>query len=170
MSLLTWAVAAVIEDPVGRILLCQQSQGHRLWGLPGGKVRHGESPIKAAIRDIREEIGRDVELAHLLGLYHLTGDGCGDDLPDLLVHVFRGRLDGEATVNAPGRISRLAWHEPEALPHPMTAVTRAALGDAGRGHAGVLRHVQRDREPDVPEAIDAPMAPVGGLVAPAPMR
>src|SRR5262245_9045859 len=52
MSLLTSAVAAVILDPAGRVLLCQQSQGHRLWGLPGGKIRNGESPLHAVVRDI----------------------------------------------------------------------------------------------------------------------
>ena len=59
MSLLTSAVAAVIVDPVGRVLLCQQSQGHRLWGLPGGKIRNGESPIHAVVRDVLEETGAD---------------------------------------------------------------------------------------------------------------
>jgi 8-oxo-dGTP diphosphatase len=164
MSPLTWAVAAVIEDPVGRVLLCQQSHGQRLWGLPGGKVRHGESPVRAAIRDIREEIGRDVEIANLLGLYHLTGDGCGEDLPDVLVHVFRARLDGETTVNSPGRIRRLAWHDPSELPDPMTAVTRTALGDAGKGHAGVLRNVTRDVVPVLPEDLAGTTGDATGLV------
>ena len=42
MKLLTSAVAAVIEDPAGRVLLCQQSAGHRLWTLPGGKIKLGD--------------------------------------------------------------------------------------------------------------------------------
>src|SRR6202008_967713 len=102
MSQLVAAVAAVIEDPAGRVLLCQQSQGHRLWSLPGGKIRHGESPLHAVVRDIREETGTDIEIVDLVGLYHLTGNSADDDLPDVLVHVFRGKLDGEATLNAPG--------------------------------------------------------------------
>ena len=35
----TSAVAAIIEDAAGRVLLCQQAGGHQLWGLPGGRVR-----------------------------------------------------------------------------------------------------------------------------------
>ncbi len=157
MSLLTSAVAAVIRDPAGRVLLCQQSQGHRLWGLPGGRIRHGESPIHAVIRDIREETGTEIEVIDLLGIYQLTGDGCGADLPDVLVHVFRGRVAvGDIAVNAPGRICRLAWHDPGALPEPVTATTRAAVADAIEGRSGVLRDVHRDAEPEVPEADDAP--------------
>src|SRR4029453_5186751 len=101
MSLLTSAVAAVIVDPAGRVLLCQQSQGHRLWGLPGGKIRNGESPIHALVRDVREETGTETDVIDLVGLYQLTGEACGD-LPDVLVHVFRGRVGGDVAVNAPG--------------------------------------------------------------------
>src|SRR5512142_489240 len=150
------AVSAVIEDSAGRVLLCQQSQGHRLWGLPGGRVRSGESPVAAVIRDIREETGAECEIVDLVGLYHLTGDGCGEGVPDLMVHVFRARLTGgEAAVNAPGKIRRLTWSEPAALPQPLTATTRTAIADAIAGRAGILRDVERDAEPDVPEADEA---------------
>jgi ADP-ribose pyrophosphatase YjhB (NUDIX family) len=153
MNLLTSAVAAVIEDSAGRVLLCQQSQGHRLWVLPGGKIRLGESPLHAALRDVQEEAGTAVEIVDLIGLYQLTGDGCGDDLPDVLVYVFRARLDGgEATVNAPGKISRLSWHEPGSLPEPMSPTTRIALKDAAAGRSGVLAEVFRDVEPEIPDA------------------
>lgn len=156
MNSISSAVSAVIEDSAGRVLLCQQRQGHRLWGLPGGRVRAGESPVAAAVRDIREETGIESDLVQLVGLYHLTGDGCGEGVPDLFVHVFRARLTGgEAAVNAPGRICRLAWFEPTALPEPLTATTRTAIADAVAGRAGVLRDVERDPEPEVPEADDA---------------
>jgi len=154
MNSLTSAVGAVITDTAGRVLLCQQSQGHRLWGLPGGKTRNGESPIHAAIRDIREETGMETEIVDLVGLYQLTGDGCGDDLPDVLTHVFRGHLaNADVAVNS-RRVARLAWFDPAALPAPLTATTRIALADAQAGCSGVLREVLRDAEPDVPEAVD----------------
>ncbi len=153
MSLLTSAVAAVIRDPAGHLLLCQQSGGHRLWGLPGGHIRNGESPIHAVIRDIREETGAETEVVDLVGIYQLTGDTCGADLPDVLMYVFRGRVEqAELVVNAPGRICRLAWHDPDALPHPMTATARAAVADVLAGSSGVLRQVHRNVEPDVPDA------------------
>lgn len=166
MNSLTSAVGAVITDDAGRVLLCQQRHGHRLWGLPGGKVRHHESPIHAAIRDIREETGTETEMLDLVGLYQLTGDGCGDDLPDVLVHVFRGRLaGGEVAVNSP-RVGRLAWYDLESLPQPLTATTRIALADAAAGRSGVLREVQRDHEPEVPDAVDVSEAVVAQSLTP----
>lgn len=156
----TSAVAAIIEDAAGRVLLCQQAGGHQLWGLPGGKIRASESPVHAAIRDIREETGMETEIVELVGMYQVTGDGCGTGLPDLFVHVFRGRLDGGGpALNAPGRISRLSWHDPEALPQPLTVTTRTAIADAAAGRTGVIRQIQRDVEPEVrdvePEVVEA---------------
>jgi ADP-ribose pyrophosphatase YjhB (NUDIX family) len=168
MSHLTAAVAAVITDPSGRVLLCQQSQGHRLWGLPGGRIRHDESPVHAAVRDIREETGMETEILDLVGIYQLTGDGCGSDLPDVLVHVFRARAEGgEATVNSPGRICRLSWQDPDALPQSMTATTRIALADAIAGRSGMLRDVLRDLDPAIPETAAAPAADTASQAIPA---
>jgi ADP-ribose pyrophosphatase YjhB (NUDIX family) len=151
MNQLTAAVAAVITDPAGRVLVCQQSQGHRLWALPGGKIHPGESPLHAAVRDICEEVGAEIKLVDLVGLYNLTSPG--DDLPDVLVHVFRAKIDGEVTVNAPWRIRRVCWHDVDDCPSPMTPVTRAAIADAAVGKAGLLRIIQRDTEPDIPDAV-----------------
>jgi 8-oxo-dGTP diphosphatase len=155
MNSLTSAVAAVIFDPSGRVLLCQQSQGHHLWGLPGGRMRHDESALQAAVRDIRQEIGTDVRLDEIIGIYELTGGDNSGDLPDCLVHVFRATIDCEVTINARGLISKACWHETSDLPSPMTATARAALADAAAGRAGVLRQVRRNAEPEVPEAVDA---------------
>ncbi|QSB16382.1 NUDIX hydrolase [Natronosporangium hydrolyticum] len=147
MSSLASAVGAVLTDPAGRVLLCQQRQGHRLWVLPGGRIRNDETPMAAAVRDIREETGMETQIVDLVGLYQVTGDSDdarGEDLPDVLMHVFRGRCTGDATVNAPAWISRLSWHEAAMLPEPTTATTRAAIEDALAGRSGVLRTLRRD--------------------------
>jgi ADP-ribose pyrophosphatase YjhB (NUDIX family) len=155
MHSLTSAVAAVITDGAGRVLLCQQSQGHRLWALPGGRIRRAESPMHAAVRDIREETGLETRIVDLIGIYQLTGDTCGEHLPDVLMHVFRGVVDGgEASVNSPGRICRLSWHDPDALPEHTTPTTRRAVADAVAGRSGMLREVHRDAEPEIPDAVE----------------
>ncbi|HEY2791376.1 MAG TPA: NUDIX hydrolase [Micromonosporaceae bacterium] len=159
MNSLTSAVAAVIADPAGRLLLCQQSQGQRLWSLPGGKIQIDESPLHAAVRDIRAEVGADVSLVELIGLYKLTdGPGLDSSLGEVLIHVFRARIDGEVTVNAPGLISRLCWHEPADLPGPMTATACAAIDDAVAGRTGVIRTVHRAAAPEFPDAIEPALA------------
>ena len=67
--------------------------------------------MHAAVRDIREEIGADVDLVDLVGLYELTSDD-RTICPTSSCTCSAPALDGEVTVNAPGRICRLSWHDP----------------------------------------------------------
>lgn len=51
----------VIERSDGHVILIKQRYRQR-WGLPGGLLARGEQPAAAAVREVREEIGIDVEL------------------------------------------------------------------------------------------------------------
>ncbi|MFC7291301.1 8-oxo-dGTP diphosphatase MutT [Hirschia litorea] len=56
------AVALVRED--GCLLLAQRPEGKSLaglWEFPGGKVEEGESPEFALVRELKEELGIDVD-------------------------------------------------------------------------------------------------------------
>ncbi|MGM0422721.1 MAG: NUDIX domain-containing protein, partial [Pseudomonadota bacterium] len=59
-DLKTVLVAAVIlVDRDGRILLAQRPEGKPLaglWEFPGGKVESGETPERALIRELAEEL------------------------------------------------------------------------------------------------------------------
>jgi 8-oxo-dGTP diphosphatase len=58
----------VIADDYGRVLLLHRSTGdYSHWELPGGKIEREESPEQAAVREIQEELGVDVQLVKLLG-------------------------------------------------------------------------------------------------------
>ncbi|MFE9918905.1 NUDIX hydrolase [Micromonospora sp. NPDC005553] len=147
MSALTWAVAAVVTDDTGRVLLCQQGRGDRRRALPGGRLRPAESPVRAALRDIRAETGWDIELTGLVGIYQVSrpsgeaAAGRAGPLPDVLVHVFRARAAGVRPAADPPPGCRLSWHSPDALPEVVTPLTRAAVTDATAGRFGVLRDI-----------------------------
>jgi len=59
---------AWIEDPEQRILFVRQAAGLRFWTLPGGKVKRGESLVKALKREVYEETGLRVQIGSLLGV------------------------------------------------------------------------------------------------------
>jgi A/G-specific adenine glycosylase len=67
-------IAAALIRRRGRILIDRRKpQGllGGLWELPGGKVEPGETPAQAVVREVREEVGLEVEvLEHLTSVDH----------------------------------------------------------------------------------------------------
>jgi ADP-ribose pyrophosphatase YjhB (NUDIX family) len=102
---------ALIQDEQRRILLLEHTyRRERPWGLPGGWLRHAESPEEGLAREVLEETGLRVSVDALLaadfhgrsqldllyrctvvaGAYHATDETSGhrwvapDNLPELL--------------------------------------------------------------------------------------
>ncbi len=61
-------VCVALIDGDGRVLLAERPAGKTmagLWEFPGGKLRAGETPEAALVRELREELGIDVAEACL---------------------------------------------------------------------------------------------------------
>lgn len=80
-----------IERDDGAVLLVQLSYRQR-WGVPGGLLKRGEDAASAARREVREEVGLEVDLvgepavvvdaqAHRVDLVYRAKPGSGQD-PD----------------------------------------------------------------------------------------
>jgi len=58
---------AVILDADKKVLMVkQQQEGRSIWLVPGGGIEAGENAMQAAIREVKEETGLDVDIKALL--------------------------------------------------------------------------------------------------------
>lgn len=88
------AAGVLFRDDLGRVLLVKPSYKDG-WEIPGGYVEQGESPLAAAVREVREELGADLEVTDLLVLDWAPHPAEGDKL----LVIFRGRTLTAADVS-----------------------------------------------------------------------
>jgi len=60
------AVAAMIFDEQGRVLLFKHTYRKFEWGIPAGGLEYGEQPEKAIVREFLEESGMQIKVEKLL--------------------------------------------------------------------------------------------------------
>lgn len=83
--------AAALIDTDGRVLVQQRPPGRAmagLWEFPGGKVERGETPERALIRELAEELGIDTDHA-CLAPAGFASEALGDRHLILLLYVCR---------------------------------------------------------------------------------
>ena len=94
----------VLEEE-GRFLVVQRAQGLTnagCWCFPGGHLEPGESSAEAVVRELREELGIDVEAGEHLGDVHVPS-------PRYRLLVHRVRRTSGAWRPDPREISAFAW-------------------------------------------------------------
>ena len=61
---------AVITNAAGEVLQLRATYADKTWGLPGGALDMGETVHEALYRECREELGRDIAIDYLSGIYY----------------------------------------------------------------------------------------------------
>lgn len=124
-------VAAALVDGERRVLLQQRGPGRSmagLWEFPGGKVEEGELPEPALVRELKEELGIDVEAANLAPAAFASAF-VGDRHMLLLLYVCRVWDGAPEPLDA----AALQWTRPDrmsALPMPPADEPLIGLLDA----------------------------------------
>lgn len=119
----TASAGAVIVDGQGRVLLLK----HRFrpgsgWGIPGGFMDAGEQPEETLRRELREEIGLELESAEII-LVRSFKD------PLQLEILFRARPNGTAKPRSM-EVQQLGWFSPDSLPQKLSTDQRELIKQA----------------------------------------
>lgn len=61
---------AVITNDAGEVLQLRATYADKSWGLPGGALDLGETIHEALHRECREELGREILIDYLSGVYY----------------------------------------------------------------------------------------------------
>lgn len=122
----------VVERADNALLMVRPSYRRRGWGFPGGFLKRAEKPADAAVREVREELGLEVEV---------------NDNPVVVVDpryrrvdvIFNGRIKGEESAAGDVRpqspeVLAAGWFLPSDLPVLLPEASQALdeLDRAGR--------------------------------------
>jgi 8-oxo-dGTP diphosphatase len=116
-------VFAVIESE-GKVLLARRSD-IGWWNLPGGGMEARETVDQALRREVKEEVGIEIDIDYLVGVYSKPQKS--EIVLTFWCHLAKGK---------PGtsdEVSEVGWFAPDALPEPLLPKHRQRLLDALKG-------------------------------------
>ena len=106
-------VTAAVITRDDRVLVTRRKKDSHLggqWEFPGGKMEPGESPEESLVRELQEELGVEIEVAHILEVvFHRY-----PERDVLLLFYSCELLDGEPW---PVDVEEVAWVSRPELPH-----------------------------------------------------
>jgi ADP-ribose pyrophosphatase YjhB (NUDIX family) len=125
----TVTAGAVITDDSGRVLLLNHVfRPGSGWGIPGGFIEKGEQPEAAIRRELREEIGLELERAEIVFVRTLKR-------PSQVEIIFCGRARGSADSQSV-EIKSAEWFAldnlPQGLPRDQHELIERALGNGAK--------------------------------------
>jgi 8-oxo-dGTP diphosphatase len=88
------AVGVLVEHD-GKYLLIKRKKppAAEHWAVPGGKVEYGETLENAAIREVKEETGLDIQLGEILAIVQVFREGFHYVIIDFRGKVIGGKLE-----------------------------------------------------------------------------
>lgn len=141
----------VIYEPGRGVVIISRLNPPHGFALPGGFIDEGEQAEAAAVREMREETGLDVELTGLLGVYSRPDR---DPRKHTLSVVFTGRPRNPDALSAGDDAGAAGFYPLDALPGPLVFDHARILDDFAQVLAGQRQVAPVEPAPDgrTPEA------------------
>jgi 8-oxo-dGTP pyrophosphatase MutT (NUDIX family) len=121
----------IVHD--GRWLMVRHTYGDRGWTFPGGGVHRGESVDAAVRREVREEVGIELDDVRLVGSYFSKRNHCRDTVSCFVADVATPAAAADGV-----EVAATAWVDPAQLPEPRTPAVDDVLGVLAAAEAPVV--------------------------------
>ncbi|WP_315116447.1 NUDIX domain-containing protein [uncultured Clostridium sp.] len=120
-------VGAVISNDNGEILLLlrERSPEAGYWSIPGGKVEFFDTIEDSIKREIKEELGVEIDIIKLLGVTNhiLVEEKSHWVAPTFLVEIIKGKVKNME----PNKHKDIKWFSIDNLPDNITLTTKKAI-------------------------------------------
>jgi len=107
------AVAAMVFDEHGRILLFKHTYRKFEWGIPAGGLEYNEQPVNAIVREFFEETGMELKVEKLL-----LAESSKEDHNISLIYLCK---IASGTFKESNEISEIKYFDLNSLPQMLTA-------------------------------------------------
>lgn len=121
------SVGALIFNDNGEILLCKRSQlatnERGSWEAPGGGVEFGETREAAIKREMKEELGIDIEVLEVL---HVSDELLEKDKQHWVPTTYITKIIAGQTpqIMEPHKCDEIGWFSLDKLPEPLSMITQ----------------------------------------------
>src|SRR5262245_46185579 len=120
----TRGVKVLLFNPAGELMLIRNSYGRSdLFVLPGGGIRPWEGPEKAALREVREELGCVADALQQVSTHFSNAEGKRDT-----IHLFAAQIDGHFQADN-FEVEEARFFALDALPHNISAATMRRIDE-----------------------------------------
>ena len=127
------ACSAIIER--GGEYLMARRRDIGWWNLPGGGLEAGETVDRGLAREVREEIGVEIRIVRLVGVY-------SKPQKQEVVLTFLCKLADDTPPTTSDEISEIGWFTPDTLPEQTLPKHRQRVLDAVLGQPEAILRAQ----------------------------
>lgn len=122
-------VGAFIMNPHGHVFLMKRGPGCKnevgAWIIPGGSVHYGETLRQAVIREVREELGVEIEIDGQLPAYDHMIPNEGQHW---VTNVFPAHIvSGIPQIKEPEKCTEVGWFPLDNLPSPLAIASQGVV-------------------------------------------
>lgn len=121
-------------------ILLEKREDFEVWSIPGGGVEDDESLEMAAIREVKEEVGIDIEIKYLLGIYSRI-NWLGGKLHDNFTFIAKVVDENQRLIIDKSEVVEAQYFDLKKLPDEIVPWIADRIDDFLRNEKGIIKTI-----------------------------